>query len=261
MSHLRYSGALGASVHQSDGKPPAGWDRPRPQTRAAADPDPRVSAGTSSTSVGCQTSGPAASDVSAATDRPAAAPRADERTIQLNADLSFDAEVGGVTCSVTIDTGSSINLIHKSVYDVLPKAPPLLSTATVAHTVSKDPLPLLGRAQLAVKIAGEIVVVAFYVSDQIDCTVLLGLEFFGVCPCVLDLTKNQLSLSSVKVVRTISASIFSVGEVICQRDISVPAGHEVFFPGFVPNTDFKGQPCASPCSRSLDFSLFPRWYR
>ena len=89
--------------------------------------------------------------------------------------MTFDADVGGVTCSVTLDTGSSINIIHKSVFDVLPKAPPLFTTATVAHTVSRDPLPLIGRTQIAVKVAGEVVVVPFYVSDQIDCTVLLGL--------------------------------------------------------------------------------------
>ena len=164
----------------------------------------------------------------------------------MNPDLSFDAEVGGVSCSVTLDTGSSINIIHRSVFDMLPRAPPLLATTTVAHTVSNDPLPLLGRAQIAMKIAGDVVVVPFYVSDQIDCNVLLGLEFFGACPCVLDLTKNQLILSSVKNVRTISASVFSVGKVICQRDISVPAGHEMFFPGFVVNAEVNGPVLCEP---------------
>ena len=88
--------------------------------------------------------------------------------------------------------------------------------------------------------------VPFYVSDQIDCTVLLGLEFFGVCPCVLDLTKNQLVLSPVRMVRAVSAKVFSVGRVICQRDISVPAGHEAFFPGFVPNSEFRGPALCEP---------------
>ncbi|XP_043206931.1 uncharacterized protein LOC122373168 [Amphibalanus amphitrite] len=171
--------------------------------------------------------------------------------------MTFDADVGGVTCSVTLDTGSSINIIHKSVFDVLPKAPPLFTTATVAHTVSRDPLPLIGRTQIAVKVAGEVVVVPFYVSDQIDCTVLLGLEFFGVCPCVLDLTKSQLILSSAKMVRTISASVFSVGKVICQRDIAVPAGHEVFFPGFVPNVDFRGPALCEPLLEVPGLELVP----
>ena len=175
----------------------------------------------------------------------------------MNPNLTFDAEVGGVTCSVSLDTGSSINIIHRSVFDVLPKAPPLLSTATVAYTVSKDPLPLVGRAHIAVKIAGEIVVVPFYVSDQIDCTVLLGLEFFGVCPCVLDLTKNQLILSPVKSVRAISASVFSVGRVISQRDLSIPAGHEVFFPGFVPTTDYSGPALCEPLLDIPGLELLP----
>ena len=171
--------------------------------------------------------------------------------------MTFDAEVGGAACSVTLDTGSAINMMHKSVFDVLPKAPPLLKTATVAHTVSKEPISLLGRAQIAVKIAGEVMVVPFYVSDQIDCTVLLGLEFFGVCPCVLDLTKNQLILSPVRTVRTVSASIFSVGRVICQRDISVPAGHEVFFPGFVPNLEFRGPALCEPVLDIPGLQLVP----
>lgn len=154
--------------------------------------------------------------------------------------MSFDADVGGVTCAVTLDTGSSINVIHKSVFDVLPKAPPLFTTATVAHTVSKDPLPLIGRTQIAVKVAGEVVVVPFYVSDQIDCTVLLGLEFFGVCPCVLDLTTHTLVLAPSAAVRSISASCTSVGAVTVQRDIVVPPGRELLFPGFLRSQDFTG---------------------
>ena len=218
-----------------------------PQSRAVTTPGPRGPAGSRSVSVGCQTTGQAATDDHhACTDDPSADHGAGQRTVQLNSDLTFDAEVGGVTCSVTLDTGSSINIIHRSVLDVLPRAPPLLATATVARTVSSDPLPLLGRTRIALKIAGRVVVVPFYVSDQIDCNVLLGLEFFGTYPCVLDLTKNQLILRSVETVRSISAAHFSVGKVLCQRDISVPAGHEMFFPGFVANTDFRGPVLCEP---------------
>ena len=58
-------------------------------------------------------------------------------------------------------------------------------------------------------------------------------------------------------VRTVSASVFSVGKVICQRDISVPAGHEVFFPGFVPDADFKGPALCEPLLEVPGLELVP----
>ena len=83
--------------------------------------------------------------------------------------MTFSAEVGGVQSSVLVDTGSTINLLSNTVlYDVLPNKAPLLTTKTKARTVGRDNLTLLGKNKVAVKFAGEVVAVPFYVSDEIE---------------------------------------------------------------------------------------------
>ena len=49
----------------------------------------------------------------------------------LNDDMTFSGTVAGVPCKFLLDTGSSINVLNKSVFDVLPRAT-LLKTATKA---------------------------------------------------------------------------------------------------------------------------------
>ena len=56
------------------------------------------------------------------------------QSVSLNPDMTFSAEVGGVQSSVLVDTGSTINLLSKTVYDVLPNKSPLLTTKTKTRT-------------------------------------------------------------------------------------------------------------------------------
>ena len=139
-----------------------------------------------------------------------------DRLIPLRRDMTFDGVIGGVPCSLLLDTGSSINLMSKSVFDVLISRPPLMKTSTVAKTATLDSLPLLGRAKVSLKLAGQTIVMPFFVTDSIDVPVLLGLEFLATCPCVVDISGGQLVLVPSRVVRSISASVISVGRVIVQ---------------------------------------------
>ena len=160
--------------------------------------------------------------------------------------MTFDGVIGGVPCSLLLDTGSSINLMSKSVFDVLISRPPLMKTSTVAKTATLESLPLLGRAKVSLKLAGQTIVMPFFVTDSIDVPVLLGLEFLATCPCVVDISGGQLVLVPSRVVRSISASVISVGRVIVQQDLSVPPGHELVISGFVPNSDFRGPAMMEP---------------
>ena len=65
-------------------------------------------------------------------------------SVPLKDDLTFDAKVSGVTVSCLLDTGSTINILHKFVFDVLTGVR-LLKTTTQARTAAKDPLPLSGK--------------------------------------------------------------------------------------------------------------------
>ena len=175
----------------------------------------------------------------------------------MNPDMTFSAEVGGVQSSVLVDTGSTINLLSKAVYDVLPNKSPLLTTKTKARTVGHDNLTLLGKTKVAVKFAGEVVAVPFYVSDEIECPVLLGLEFFGVCPCVLDLTSHTLTVTPTAAVRSVSVSRTSVGTVAVQQDVVVPPGRELLFPGFLRSQDFTGPALLVPTADVPGLEFIP----
>ena len=171
--------------------------------------------------------------------------------------MTFDGVVGGVQCRLLLDTGSSINLMNKSVFDVLFNRPVLLKTSVVAKTAAQDPLPLLGRANVSLKLAGQVSVMPFYVTECIDVPVLLGLEFLSACPCVVDVAGGRLVMTPSRVVRSVSASVVSVGRVILQTDVSVPPGHELVVSGFVPNSDFRGPALMEPNADIEGVELVP----
>ena len=53
-------------------------------------------------------------------------------------------------------------------------------------------------------------------------------------------------MTSARAVRSVSASVISVGSVILHHDLSVPPGHELIIPGFVTNADFCGPAMLEP---------------
>ena len=171
--------------------------------------------------------------------------------------MTFDGVVGGVQCSLLLDARSSINLLSRSVFDILVSRPPLMKTSAVAKTATQDPLPLLGKAKVSLKSAGQTTVVSFFVTECIDVPVLLGLEFLSSCPCVVDISGGRLVLTPSRVVRSVSASVTSVGRVIFQHDLSVPPGHELVISGFVPNSDFRGLAMMEPSAEIEGLEFVP----
>lgn len=169
-----------------------------------------------------------------------------DNAVHLNNDMTFSANVSGVDCSCLLDTGSTISLINKAVFDVLPNQPQLTKTATVAKTASKDVLPLLGRSVLSFRVGGVFASVPMYVSDKIDVPCLLGLDFLQACPCVIDVTRRQLVLAPAESVRSVSAEAVSVGTVVLSETVSVPPGREMILTGRVPNGDYRGPALLEP---------------
>ena len=168
------------------------------------------------------------------------------RYVHLSPSMTFTARVAGADCSCLLDTGSSLNVISKAILDMLPRAPRIQPTATVARTASQEVLPLLGRVVLCFEIANLQYTVPCYVSDKIDVPVLLGLEFLRVCPCVIDMKRRCLILAPAETVRSISVEAVSVGKVVNAKDISVPPGAELILRGFLPNCDYRGPAIVEP---------------
>ena len=72
--------------------------------------------------------------------------------IPLTDDMRLTARLAGVDCQCLLDTGSSISLLHKSVFDAMPNLT-LRQTAVRARTASHSDLPLLGRTVVPVEVA------------------------------------------------------------------------------------------------------------
>ena len=160
---------------------------------------------------------------------------------------TFLGTVAGVPCKFLLDTGSSINVLNKSVFDVLPRVT-LLKTATKARTAGQEELPLLGLVKLTVKIADQSHVVSFYVTDSIDVPCLLGLDFLRVVPCVIDLSSKRLILTERDHVRSVSAEKTEcVGRAVLGSDFSLPPAAGCFVKGFAHNRDYAGPVLVEPC--------------
>ena len=86
-------------------------------------------------------------------------------------------------------------------------------TSTRAKTVSQQDLPILGRLNVPFEVAGQHHVIYLYVSDSVDVPCLLGLDFLHAMPCVIDLLRKRLNLTSRDSVRSVSVDVTSVGKV------------------------------------------------
>ena len=153
-------------------------------------------------------------------------------SVQLNPDMPFPARICGIECNCLLDTGSTISIINKAIFDVLPNAT-VSMTATRARTAAQEQLPLLGRTVLAVQIGRVQKSVPFYVPDVIDVPCLFGVDFLQhVQPCVIGLQRKCLSFVPSEAVRSVRAEAVSVGTVVLGKDVFVPSGSETVVRGF-----------------------------
>ena len=153
--------------------------------------------------------------------------------------------MSGTVTRCLLDTGSTISILHQSVFDSL-SGVKLVKTSTQARTASKDPLPLSGRTTVKFELGGISHMIPFFVSDAIDTPCLLGLDFLQHVTCVIDLRRRVLLVAPRESVRTVSAEMTSVGKMVVGKDFSVPPGSEVIIPTYVHNCGYSGPAVAEP---------------
>ena len=168
-----------------------------------------------------------------------------DHSVGLNNDMTFSGTVAGTTCCFLLDTGSSMSIINRSVYEEL-SGIQLHPTSTKAKTASQSELPLLGRISVPLQVASQTHVVNLYVSEAIDVPCILGLDFMSAVPCVIDLSGRRLVLVSGENVRSISADCVSVGSAVLGCDVSLPAGTECVVKGYVHNCGYDGDVVMEP---------------
>ena len=160
--------------------------------------------------------------------------------------MTFNARLSGVECRCLLDTGSTISIINKTVFDALPNAS-LCMTATRARTAAQDQLPLLGRTVVSVRVGRVQKPMPVYVSEVIDVPCLFGVDFLQhIQPCVIDLHRKCLSFVPTEAVRSITAEAVSVGAVVLGKDVTVPPGSEAVVCGFSHNCDYRGSVLVEP---------------
>lgn len=159
--------------------------------------------------------------------------------------MRIAGSVSGVDCECLLDTGSSISILHSSVFGVLPNVN-LKPTSVTAKTASNDELPLLGRIVVPFKVGGVTRPLPLFVSEAIDVPCLLGVDFLQYCPCVIDLSNKRLVLAPSASVRSVSAQAVSLGRVTLSCDQVIAPGSEVVLKGFVPNCDYSGPALIEP---------------
>ena len=153
--------------------------------------------------------------------------------------------MSGTVTRCLLDTGSTISILHQSVFDSFTGVK-LLKTNTLARTASKDPLPLLGRVIVNFELGGISHRIPFFVSEAIDTPCLLGLDFLQHVPCVIDLRRRLLLVAPRESVRTVSAEMTSVGKMVVGKDFSIPPGSELIIPTHVHNCGYSGPAVAEP---------------
>ena len=168
-----------------------------------------------------------------------------EHSVLLGHDMTFPGTIAGKACSFLLDTGSSMSILHRSVYETLTGIH-LQPTSTKARTASQSDLPLLGRIAAPLQVADQTHIINLYVSEAIDVSCILGLDFLSAVPCVIDLAGKRLVLVSGESVRTISAVRTTVGSAVLGCDVSIPPGAECFVRGHVHNCDYNGDVMLEP---------------
>ena len=129
-------------------------------------------------------------------------------SVTLNADLTFSGTIAGRECSFLLDTGSSMNVLHRSVFDTM-SGVTFHPTSTKAKTASQSDLRAV--------------------------------------PCVIDLANRSLVMVSGESVRSVSVDRTSVASAVLGCDVSLPLGSECFVRGRVHHCDYDGEVLVEPC--------------
>ena len=168
-----------------------------------------------------------------------------EHSVKLNNDMTFSGTIADTACCFLLDTGSSMSIINRSMYEKL-SGIILQPTSTKAKTASQSDLPLLGRISVPLQVANQTHIVNLYVSEAIDVPCILGLDFMSAVPCVIDLSGRRLVLVSGESVRSISADCATVGSAVLGCDVSLPPGAECLVRGHVHNCGYDGDVIVEP---------------
>ena len=145
------------------------------------------------------------------------------------------------TIEAVCDSGASVSCLSSSVFDSLqPKTPlKLLPSTTQLKAANQLPIETRGTVSLPVRIADRVYDHTFHVLVKSESDCLIGLDFLEDHKCDPLFSKKKLLISD-----SISVPLYhkkfeipynKVFRVVSQDTISIPSGHSVVVPAFIPD--------------------------
>jgi hypothetical protein len=147
--------------------------------------------------------------------------------------LFVDLQVNGVPVTLLVDTGSSISILHHSVWDrnLSLKSSSLDKMEFSAVTANGQPLDVMGSLRASVMVGALDIQHTFYIAGDINSDGILGLDLLSSLEALVNLKDGTLDCrGDLKVPLSKRRRDIEVARVVIQEDTTVPANHEVIFP-------------------------------
>ena len=139
------------------------------------------------------------------------------------------AEIGGITVSCLIDTGSSLSTIHPALYNRMTEKP-LLSESDVRLRMADGSLvPVCGEASFSVQIQGVSYTQTMAVAE-IETPVVLGYDFMCEHHCQINVPKGQIILKGNLVKCIYESTLPSIFRIQVAENVTVPRATEMIIP-------------------------------
>ena len=147
----------------------------------------------------------------------------DEQAEQHHSFMYMPVYVNNVHISALIDTGSSVNIMSRDVYDSIPnscKLPIDQSTCSEVLLANNAKLVIDGTAKVSVRINGDIHDVVFHIFASCTHPIILGMDYLRKNKVVLDFSKFDVHTSKCKDVK-----------ITCTKTFVIPPESEIIVTG------------------------------
>ena len=145
--------------------------------------------------------------------------------------LLVEAKINGQSKLCIVDTGASISLISKDVWESLKSNDALLqSSDIVAEAANNSPIGILGKVNLLLEVnEAHKMHQEFYVANEVISEVILGLDWLINNKVTIDTANLLLTFPDLthQPLTIYDASLKDPFAVVLGDDIEVPARHEI----------------------------------
>uniref|UniRef100_A0A8W8NMP2 CCHC-type domain-containing protein n=1 Tax=Magallana gigas TaxID=29159 RepID=A0A8W8NMP2_MAGGI len=154
------------------------------------------------------------------------------------AGIFIDSEVNDLKTKLLIDTGASLTLLSKRIYDKLPDKPVLEESRQVITSASGSRLCQYGKADFVIKIGRSRETVKLMVAD-ISVDGILGLDFLRACKGDINFEQSSLKLNNEEC-RFSWEGTLGCYRVTADKDVCLPPRSEVVIQAKVPGENTFG---------------------